>query len=452
MIQMTKSKNAVIFFASNLQKIASHLTSKNKKNAGEFVRLIPPDKDISRSGSLLDFTVKDIPEECQRKNSDRLYLQTGIITSRLAVRRLNDTYLLRFTSYISSQKGSQDLETFANISEHLDNLKIELGQTAILAGIIPTTGYTEDQIHYIAAECLSYYCVEEPEIISRHLIEGNFLGSPGYFYPQVVTAHRFNSFSVKSIHLMGVILYQDEEAETKANKFYNILQTMLLSYHKINFFYSQSVALKQILSHQYQEIEQLTEDYSNKNWNKESLKQLPHQSLEYYKKLSFLSDQEKTIRANLHNYRGCLEQIEEETGKKLSGFLAEFVNDAEHYLKQIETTIGFMSPGLQLYDKLMLAVQTQVSIDDEIIQKQQSEQQQKLGQLLTGSCAAIALGQILTPAITTSISQNYIDKDPSQPPSVRSLWWGGLITIILSILSGWLVSRWVYRWFTHQNL
>ncbi len=51
------------------------------------------------------------------------------------------------------------------------------------------------------------------------------------------------------------------------------------------------------------------------------------------------------------------------------------------------------------------------------LQKQQSDQQQKLGQLLTGSCAAIAVGQILTPAITQSVSQYYIDKNPSQPPS-----------------------------------
>ena len=257
---------------------------------------------------------------------------------------------------------------------------------------------------------------------------------------------------MESIHLMGVILYENVEVETNADKFYNILQAMLLSYHKINFFYSQSRALKLLISHQYKKIEQLTEDYSNTKWNKESLKQLPHQSLEFYKKLSFLSDQEKTLRANLHNYRRCLQQIEEHTKEKFSGFLAEFVNDANYYLKQIQTTLGFMRPGLQLYDKLMFSVQTQVSIDDERIQKQQSDQQQKLGQLLTGSCAAIAVGQILNPAITVSVSQYYIDKDPAELPSVTSLWLGGFLTIILSISSGWLVSRLVYRWFTKEDL
>lgn len=436
----------------NLYEITSHLTSKKGENAGGFVRLISTEQDWSSSGNLLDLTLEAIPDDCKRTNSDRLYLETGIYTSRLAVRRLNDTYLLRFTRYIPSKKGSQDLETFGNLSKHLSTLDIELGQTAILAGIIPKNDYQGNTSLEIAAQCLNQYCGEDLEIISPHLIETRFLGSHFYLYPKSVKVKTINDLPLKSTHLMGVILYQDAETENKANKFYNILQDMLLSYHKINFFYSQSLAFKNLIGQQYQDIEQLTEDYANTEWNKESLKQLPHESLEFYKKLSFLEDQEKTLRVNLHNYRNCLQQIEEHTGEKLGGFFGDFIDDAEHYLKQIETTIGFLSPGLQLYDKLMLSVQTQVSIDDERIQKQQSDQQQKLGQLLTGSCAAIALGQILNPAITNSISENYIDKDPSQPPSVSSLWLGGLITILLSILSGWLVSRVVYRWFTNQDL
>ncbi len=76
-------------FAKNLQEITSHLTSKSGKKCGWFRSLNSPQIKICHGrGSLLDFTVKDIPEECQRENSDRLYLQTGIITSRLAVRRL----------------------------------------------------------------------------------------------------------------------------------------------------------------------------------------------------------------------------------------------------------------------------------------------------------------------------------------------------------------------------
>lgn len=438
------------YFTKNLYEITSHLTSKKGENAGGFVRLISTEQDWSPSGSLLDLTLEAIPDDCKRTNSDRLYLETGIITSRLAVRRLNHTYLLRFTSYIPSKKGSQDLETFGNLSKHLSTLDIELGQTAILAGIIPPNDYQGNTSLEIAAQCLSQYCGQDPELISPHLIETKFLGSPFYLYPKSVKVKTINDLSLKSTHLMGVILYQDAETENKANKFYNILQDMLLSYHKINFFYSQSLALKNLIGQQYKDIEQQTEDYANTKWNKESLKQLPYQSLEFYKKLSFLADQEKTLRVNLHNYRNGLQQIEEHTGEKLGGFFGDFIDDAEHYLKQIETTIGFVSPGLQLYDKLMLSVQTQVSIDDERIQKQQSDQQQKLGQLLTGSCAAIAVGQILTPAITHSVSQ-YIEKDPSQPHSVTTLWVGAFVTIFLSISSGWVVSRFVYRWFTQPK-
>ncbi|MGL4498078.1 MAG: hypothetical protein ACRCU2_03365, partial [Planktothrix sp.] len=414
-------------FTKNLEKITSHLTSKHNKIAAEFVRLISVEKDVSPLGSLLDLDLKEIPEDCKeipedlkknkdKQNDDCLYLQTGTSTSRLGVWRLNDTYLLRFTRYIPSEKGPQDLETFGYLCDHLCNLPIELGQTVILAGIISPTSYEKDKINKIAAECLSHYCGGS-ELILPNLIKTNFLGSP-FFYVYTNkegTVQELNDFTIESTRLIGVIFYQNAEAQTKANKFDDILQNMLLSYHKINFCHSQSRDLKLLLSDQYQEIEQLTEDFSNTNWNKDSLKHLPHQALEFYQDLSFLSDQEKTLRANLHNYRECIKQIEKHTKEKLSGFLADFVNEANYYLKQIQTTIGFMRPGLQLYDKLMLAVQTQVSIDDEKIQKQQSDQQQKLGQLLTGSCAAIAVGQILTPAITLSVSQ-YIDKDPSQDP------------------------------------
>ncbi|MGL4499921.1 MAG: hypothetical protein ACRCU2_12725, partial [Planktothrix sp.] len=72
------------YFTKNLYEITSHLNSKNGKNAGDFVRLISTEQDWSPSGSLLDLTLEAIPDDCKRTNSDRLYLETGIITSRLA--------------------------------------------------------------------------------------------------------------------------------------------------------------------------------------------------------------------------------------------------------------------------------------------------------------------------------------------------------------------------------
>lgn len=435
------------FFTKNLTEITSHLTSKSGKRADEFVRLVPPEQDLSPSGSLLDLT--DVPDESLKSNSDRLYLETGIRLSRLAVRRLNDTYLLRFTSYVSSTEGSQSLKFFAILSEHIARLPIELGQTAILAGIIPEIEYNLQDIPLIAAECLTGYF--GTPIDPKHLITTTFLGSPFCIYFQPVTVQTFNEFSIESLHLTAVFLYKDSQTEQTADKIYNIFQDMLLSYHKINFFHSQSLALKKILSQQYEKIERLTEDYAQQKWDKESLKKLPQQSLEYYKQLSFLSDQAKTVGINLRNYRECIKQIEQHTQQPMPAFFTEFQQDADYYLEQMKATIGFLSPGLQLYDKLMLSVQTQVSIDDEALQTQQSQRQVKLGQLLTGSCAAIAIGQILTPAITVSVSENYIDKEQPQQTSATSLWIGAILTIVLSLLSGWLVSRWVYQWFTKDK-
>ncbi len=63
---------------------------------------------MSLWGNLLDLKWQEIPEECKEENENFLFLETGIITSRLALYRLNDTYLLRFTSYIPpSEEGLQ---------------------------------------------------------------------------------------------------------------------------------------------------------------------------------------------------------------------------------------------------------------------------------------------------------------------------------------------------------
>ncbi|EDZ92264.1 hypothetical protein AmaxDRAFT_5003 [Limnospira maxima CS-328] len=441
------------YFTKNLDKLTFHLTSKQQKNAGEFVRLISFEQDMSPFGSLLDLTWEEIPEDCKKKdkpNDDCLYLETGNYMSSLAVRRLNDTYLLHFTRYSLPKEGEeQSLATFANLCEHLCTLPIELGQTVILSGIISSNNGIETID--IAAECLRKYSTET--IISQNLISSNFLGNPFYYILQKNKDKKENNSSIETNRLVGIVFYKDAKAkETADNINDSIMKYIFLTYHKIKFCYSQSFDLKQTLSHQYEEIEQLTKDFSKTQWDKNSLKLLPHKALSFYQNLSFLSDQEKTLRANLYTYKKYIQKIKKYTEENVSNFFVDFVNDAEHYLKQIETTIGFMSPGLQLYDKLMLSVQTQVSIDDETIQKQQSDQQQKLGQLLTGSCATIAIGQILSPAITATVSQNHIDKDPNQPPSVSSLWWGGLATIVLSILSGLLLSRLVYRWFTNKQI
>lgn len=432
-------------FKNKLEGFAVHFTSKSKKNAKHLLHLLPI-QNHPLSGSLLN--LDPVPDECKTLK-DRLSLETGTESTRLAVRRINDTYLLRVTRYISSQYNEQSLATFGQLSKHiLNDLPIELGQTTILAGVIPENEY-KDKESQIAAECLNHYFGRK--IQENNLIPNEFLGSPFYLYSESTTVETYNNIPIKSIHLTAVFLYKDKTTENKANKFYNILQKMLLSYHKIGYFYSQSLALKQILSKQYAQIEQLAKDYGEQNWDKERLKELPKNSLEYYKYLSYLSDQENTVRANLRNYLECIQQIEQHTGSKMPEFFTQFQHEAEFYREQIQTTYGFLEPGLQLYDKLLLSVQTQVSIDDERIQKQQSEQQQKLGQLLTGSCAAIAIGQILAPAITTSLSQNYIDKHHPETPSVLSLWCGAGVTILVSILLGWLVSQLIYRWFTGDD-
>lgn len=430
-------------FSDNLQKLAEHLPTTSGQKASEFVKLLPLDGELAPFGTVLDLT--NVPPDCLQTNNapnnDRLYFQKGIISRQLAARCLNDTYLLRFTSYVSSKEGEQSLAFFANLGEHITNLGVELGQTVILAGIIPQSLYSPDEILRIAAECLTYYT--GAQIQPDKLIRDEFLGSPFCIYAQPVTVAQEGVYSVRSIQLTCVFLYKDKTTEENADKVYRLLQELLLSYHKINFFHSQSQVLEKILSQQYEAIERLTEDYTQKKWKRQSLTKLPQDSLEYYKRLSFLEDQSRTIQANFTNYKKLLEQIDK-IGQ-VPVFFRNFEKKIGTYLEQIKTDIGFLSPGILLYEKLMLSVQTQVSIDESAIQ----DRQDKLAQILTGAGTALAIGQIINTPITTSVSP-LIDKSQPQP-SVSSLWLGAGLTILLSLLAGWGMSVIVYKWFTKEK-
>lgn len=432
------------FFRDNLHQLTTHLTSSSGKVASDFVKLVPIEQDPVNSGTILDLT--NVASECRNANDakdDRLYLDKGIIRNRLSVRRRNDTYVLRFTSYVPSAHQEQPLPVFANLSEHIATLPLELGQTVILAGILPTSHYSPPDIPRIAADCLSHYFGTPIE--PNQLILDKFLDSPFCTYAQSVTLQQSNDYTVETIHLACVFLYKDQTVEQQADKVYKILQDMLLSYHKINFFHSQNTALKKILAKQYEAIERLTEEYTQQKWDSQSLKKLPQQSLEYYKKLSFLEDQAKSVRVNLRNYQECIRDIEQHTGQNVPQFFAEFEQQIIFYLEQMDINIGFLTPGIQLHEKLMLSVQTQVGIDEANRQEKQEQQQAQLGQILAGVGAAIGVGQIINPPLTITIS-HYLDNGKTQP-SLFSSWLGAVLTIIVSILAGYYISLIVYRWF-----
>ncbi|GAA6617560.1 hypothetical protein [Scytonema sp. NUACC26] len=424
------------FFNENLKKIASHLITSTGRNGEDIVRLIPLEKEYY--GTVLDFD--NVPPECRQLNNDRLYFESGIIHSRLAARRFNDTYFLRLTRYVPSVQGEQPLELFANLGEHLNHLDVELGQTVILAGILTSQSQSTDAI---AAECLSHYYSKT--ISTKELIVNEFLDCPFYIYPQTVTLNQVGEDFIESKKLACVFLYKDEQVENQANTVYNILQNLLLSYHKIHYFYSQSQILKKILAKQYEAIEHLTSDYAQRKWDRLSLLKLPQESLDYFKRLSFLEDQARLVEVHQSNYRECLEQLEQKTGHKAAVFFTDFEKDIAFYLEQMKANIGFLSPGVQLYEKLMLSVQTQVSISEDAIRDRQA----KLGQLFTGLGAAIAIGQIISQPMTSTLSL-YFDKGKNQP-SVTSLWLGALLTVILSIMVGYAISVQFYQRFTKDR-
>ncbi|MBD2499277.1 hypothetical protein [Anabaena azotica] len=423
-------------FQDNLNKITSHLRSSTGKKGSDIVKLIPTEKE--HDGTILDFS--SVPSECRKLNNDRLYFETGIIHSRLAARRFNDTYILRLIRYVPSAQGEQSIDFFDNLCDHISELDVEIGQTVIFAGIFRNQSQSTDAI---AAECLSNFY--NKNISPDELIIDKFLSSPFYIYPQKVSVKTIDQYAVESEKLTCVLLYQNEQVEKEADKIYNILQNLLLSYHKIIYFYSQSLILKNILHQQYRVIESLTEDYAQKKWDKLSLSQLPQQSLDYYKRLSFLEDQARLLEIHQSNYRICLEEIEQKIGQKVPKFFSDFNFKIDQNIKQIKSEIGFLTPGIGLYEKLMLSVQTQVSINEDTIR----DKQDKLGQVFTGLGTAIAVGQIVSQPVTNTLSI-YLDKGKNQP-SLVSLWLGAFLTITVSLLIGYGISIKIYQWFTKDK-
>jgi hypothetical protein len=427
-------------FSDNLNKLAENLKIELGKNNDGLVKSILLQPDILSSGSLLDF--KAISPNYYKPNDDRLYINYGMFKNRLAVRCLNDTYFLRFTRYISNQDGVQSLKQFYHLREPISNLETKLGKTVILAGILPKSVSSSTEI---ATACLNYYYdfpVEgENSIQAKNLIENEFLESKFYIYKKMVIAEQVQEYTVASIELVCVFLYANEETEKKADKVYQLLPELLLSYHKIHFFNSQSLILKKLLNQKYEILERQTEE-SHLTLDKLTLiRNLPQESLNYYKKLSFLEDQQRTISINSTNYDNIIKNIEQKIDDKMPDFFVEAQKDFKFYSDQIESNINFLRPGIELYEKLMLSVQTEVSLDQATIQ----ERQAKLGQLLTGSGAAIAIGQILNTPITVTVSK-CLDENSTQP-SINSLWWGSLLTIFFSVLAGYTISKIVYQWF-----
>ena len=86
---------------------------------------------------------------------------------------------------------------------------------------------------------------------------------------------------------------------------------------------------------------------------------IPKPELRNERWLTSLDDQEKSLKVNLKNYRECLHQITEKTGQPSPTFFIDFERDIVFYLEQMKADIGFLSPALSLYEKLMLSVQTQ---------------------------------------------------------------------------------------------
>ena len=428
-------------FSDNLNKLAENLKIELGKNNDGLVKSILLQPDILSSGSLLDSEA--ISADYRKPNDDRLYIDCGMFKNRLAVCCLNDTYFLRFTRYISNRKGVQPLEQFYHLREPISNLETKLGKTVILAGILTESVSPSTEI---ATDCLNYYynfTVKDKDYIqAKNLIENEFLESKFYIYKKIVIAEQVKEYTVESIELVCVFLYANAETEKKADKVYQLLPELLLSYHKIHFFNSQSLILKKLLNQKYEILERQTEK-SHLTLDKLTLiRNLPQESLNYYKMLSFLEDQQRTISINSTNYDNIIKNIEQKIdNKKMPDFFVEAQKDFKFYSDQIESNINFLRPGIELYEKLMLSVQTEVSLDQATIQ----ERQAKLGQLLTGSCAAIAIGQILNTPITLTVSK-YLDKNSTQP-SIHSLWLGSLLTIFLSVLAGYTISKRVYQWF-----
>ena len=441
----TSLKERRKIFSDNLNKLAENLKIKSGKNNDDLVKSIPLKPDILGSGSLLDSEA--ISADYRKPNDDRLYIDCGMFKNRLAVCCLNDTYFLRFTRYISNRKGVQPLEQFYHLREPISNLETKLGKTVILAGILPESVSPSTEI---ATDCLNYYYnfpVEgENSIQAKNLIENEFLESKFYIYKKIVIAEQVKEYTVESIELVCVFLYANEKTEKEADKVYQLLPELLLSYHKIYFFNSQSLILKKLLNQKYEILERQTEK-SHFTLDKLTLiRNLPQESLNYYKKLSFLEDQQRTISINSTNYDNIIKNIEQKIDDKMPDFFVEAQKDFKFYSDQIESNINFLRPGIELYEKLMLSVQTEVSLDQATIQ----ERQAKLGQLLTGSCAAIAIGQILNTPITLTVSK-LLDENSTQP-SINSLWLGSLSTILFSVLAGCVISKRVYQWFIKDKL
>lgn len=375
---------------------------------------------LTKTSSPIDFEKSDVVEDWHREGN-------------LLPFRLQDTYFADLT--YSAQPSDIDLQPSQlqqfPIDQLLsDNINPSLGQTIGIYGEVEKGDrYCQEIADEYVAAVLENSKHAEPILLNC----GSLFGSLLYEYE---AAHReYPNKTAKKCHLL--VLINNGEANTieLARKSYEWLRDLLCCRHKIWLVYQQSRETYLQCRKLYGELEKEIGNFSKKvstpegrlEYLKELLKDSPLKYLNYTSCLRDLKAHQTAIETNTKNYQICLEKMAE-IGEIPESW-QEFIDRCELWQTQIKTDLNYLSPGQDLFDRVVNTARSMAEID-------RAESDRSLERTIQMLGAGLGSGAIAASAIASHV-QTPVTLKPGYPihPAASTLLWS-----IFFGLFGWGIA------------
>jgi hypothetical protein len=178
-------------------------------------------------------------------------------------------------------------------------------------------------------------------------------------------------------------------------------------YHKILYAYKESRKLDKEGRHLYAKIEYIVNGFKQDfiardrlEILKERLLEIPKISIDYATTLRNIKDHQNTIIANLENLNNTIERMKTIPDTELSYF-EEFIKQAQVFVKQIATDLGFLYPGENLLQRLTDNIRGVVGIE----QVEQNEKGQEIDKRLERLIAYFGIGLAVSSISSTVMTE-----------------------------------------------
>jgi hypothetical protein len=366
------------------------------------------------------------------------------INANLQAFLINDTYAADLTLSPESESIPIDLpqlQYFRPNSLLPSNIQSSLGQTLWIYGeVAPNVDYKAIADKFSTA--LVGNTNLNPKLINQEKLFGSLL-----FEYQATNPNQPNNPAQLSRIL---IILNNHQAPTiqLLGTAYDWLRNLLCSYHKIHYVYhlarQRYLEARVIYSYLDKKIQEFNHLVNNSKTQLSDLKKLlseiPQKSFDYTRCIQDLQIHRTAIITNITNYQICLDKIEAIDNRYNSPqSWQDFINkDCKKWQEQIQTDISYLSPGQELFGRLVDTIRG-------IVETQQAENDKSLEKTVQIVGIGFGGGAIVSGVVTQHIDKIKIPFSNISPDNPPHPFYASLllsfIATLLFIGFGWLITK-----------